>query len=576
MTQGFFKMSAHTALNCVLLFALALTGCGVAQPATTAPAAAPTSEGRTLVALVGQEPASIAARPLVSGGTSLRTQQRVVNALLAVIDAKGLPQPELLASLPALSTPSWQVFPDGTMQTTYTLRPNLTWHDGQPLTSDDFVFGWRVYSSPDLGQANQVPMQFMTDVAAIDRDHFTIKWKQSYPDADSVSYSNRELSALPQHILQPAFDQIASSGREQFVTNPYWAQEYVGLGPYRIQQWLSGSFIDLVRFEGYALGAPKIGRIEMRFGQDANVAVASLLSGAVHFAPSLDSTEAVRQEWARTKEGRILDTLGALNYLEFQLRPEYASPSAPLDLRVRKAIAHTVDKQTLVDTLYNGQAILTDTPIWTRSAWGAAVDSSIPVYPHDLQAGERLMNQAGFTKGADGFYQGGEGRLSPLEFLSGATPDKVQLTQVLVDWFKSAGFDAQPRVIPAAQASDNEVRSTYPGVLVISGTANEAALNAILPSSSIPSASNRWVGLNRGGWSSPEYDRLLGAFNTTLDRAERVGQVRQMLRISSDELPIISLAFNSGKEAVLTALKGPASVAPESTTAWNIYEWEFQ
>ena len=127
-------------------------------------------------------------------------------------------------------------------------------------------------------------MQLMADVAAIDREHFTIKWKQSYPDANSVSYSNRELVALPQHILGPAFDQIATSGREPFVTNPYWAQEYVGLGPYHIQQWQPGSFIDLVRFEGYALGAPKIPRILVRFSGDQNVVTANLLAGEAQVA----------------------------------------------------------------------------------------------------------------------------------------------------------------------------------------------------------------------------------------------------------------------------------------------------
>ena len=567
---------ARWALHGILLVALALTGCGAAGPgATTAPAAAPSSETRTLVALVGGEPSSIAARALVSAGTSLRFQQRLPNALLTVIDAKGLPQPELLASLPALNTASWQVFPDGTMQTTYTLRPNLTWHDGQALTSDDFVFAWRVYSSPDLGLANQPPMAFMADLAAIDREHFVINWKLTYPAADNLSYSNRELPALPQHILGPAFDNMATSGRESFVSSPFWTQEYVGLGPYRIQQWQSGSFIDLVRFEGYALGAPKIGRVEMRFGSDANILVASLLAGAAHIAPSLDSSEAVKQEWSRTNAGRFLSSISSINYISFQMRPEYASPSAPLDPRVRRAVAHLVDKPTLIDTIFGGQGILTDTPIWSGSQWGAAVDNSIPTYPHDLRAAEGLMNQVGFRRGPDGLYAGAEGRLSPLELVSTATPDKVQQTAVLSDWFKAAGFDTQQRIIPAAQARDNEVRSTFPGLLVISGTGGEAALS-LLASASIPGPGNRWVGVNRGGWISADYDRIFDAFNTTLDRGERVGQVRQMLRIYSEELPIVSLAFSVGDDAVVNALKGPTTVAPESNTPWNIHEWELQ
>ena len=232
-----------------------------------------------------------------------------------------------------------------------------------------------------------------------------------------------------------------------------------------------------------------------------------------------------------------------------------------------------VDKQTLIDTIFIG-GILTDTPIWSGSQWGAAVDNSIPTYPLDPRAAEGLMNQAGFSKGADGFYRGAEGRLSPLELVSTATPDKVQQTAVLSDWFKAAGFDTQQRIIPAAQSRDNEVRSTFPGLLVISGTAGESALG-LLASASIPGPGNRWVGINRGGWSSADYDRIFSAFNTTLDRGERVGQVRQMLRIYSEELPIVSLAFSVGDDAVVSALKGPSMVAPESNPAWNIHDWEF-
>jgi peptide/nickel transport system substrate-binding protein len=527
------------------------------------------------VTLVGQEPANIAARPLTSAGTSLRFQQRLPNALLAVIDARGLPQPELLSELPRLNSGSWRVFADGTMRTTYSLRPNLVWHDGQPLSSEDFVFAWRVYSSPGLGHENQPPLTHMASVEALDGQHFAITWKRSYPDADNLSYSNREFPALPRHILGAAFDSIDNTGRDAFASNPFWTQGYVGLGPYRIQRWESGSFIEFVGFDRYALGAPKIGRVEMRFGQDANVSVASLLSGAVHMVPSLDSSEVVREEWSRTSGGRFLDRISSFVYYAFQLRPEYVNPTAILDPRVRRATAHLVDKATLVDTIYGGQAIVTETLVWSGSQWGPAVDRSIPSYGIEPRTAERLINEAGFVKGADGFYRGPEGRISAVEVVSTATPDKIQLAEVLADWFKVAGLDTSRRTIPSAQSQDNEVRSTFPGVLAISGTPGDAALIS-LGSAAIPGPENRWVGMNRGGWSSGDYDRLLTAFSSTLDRGDRVEQVRGMLRIAGEDLPLVPLVFNVGKDAVVAALQGPTNAAPEANTAWNIYEWSLK
>ena len=160
--RGAEQAAARWAVSGILLTGLLLTGCGVGGPARTgpepAPAAVPPAQARPMVMFNGKEPASVATRALLESSISLRATQRMFNALLALLDDRGSPHPELLVSLPALNTESWHVFPDGTMLTTYALRPNLTWHDGQPLTSEDFVFSWRVYASPELGRASQPPM----------------------------------------------------------------------------------------------------------------------------------------------------------------------------------------------------------------------------------------------------------------------------------------------------------------------------------------------------------------------------------------------------------------------------------
>ena len=67
--------------------------------------------------------------------------------------------------MPQLNTESWRVFPDGRMETTYALKPNLAWHDGAPLTADDFVFAWRVYATPELGVSNTPPASLIEVLA---------------------------------------------------------------------------------------------------------------------------------------------------------------------------------------------------------------------------------------------------------------------------------------------------------------------------------------------------------------------------------------------------------------------------
>lgn len=570
------------ALSGILLAALALTGCAPGSQRTAGPEAAPNATTATdsgpLVIFLGNEPNSLATRAFAAKGRGLYTAWRAFNATLALVDDHGMPQPELLANLPALNTDSWRVSPDGTMHTTYTLRPNLTWHDGQPLTSEDFVFAWRVYSSPELGLTSQPPMPAISDVTAVDRDHFAIRWKVLYPEADALSSKSRELPALPQHILGPAFGQLATSGRDAFATHPFWGLQYVGAGPYRLQQWEPGTFIDAVRFDAYALGAPKIPRIQLRFSGDQNVVLAHLLAGEAHVAAdssiSQAAAETLTQEWSRANAGTILNSPSVWRAIYVQLRPELASPRAVLDPRVRKAIAHAVDKPALSAGIYGGRAIVTDTPIWTASAWGDILDDSIPAYPFDLRATESLMNQAGFGKASDGFYRGADGRLAP-ELLTSESPDSVRELLAMASGLQAAGVDVQQRVIPTAQAQDSQLKATFPAMLVAGSDQGEAALN-YLASTQIPSASNLWQGLNRGGWSSPEYDRVLTAFNTTLDRPARVALARQLLRVWGDELPVISLFFPAAPIAYVARLQGPTNAAPESSLAWNIHLWEFR
>src|SRR5436309_1930901 len=90
----------------------------------------------------------------VSGRSSranvgLYTIKAMFDASLAVLDDKALPRPRLAETLPQLNTDSWRLLPEGRMETTWGLKPNLAWHDGMPLTADDFVFGWNLYRTAE-------------------------------------------------------------------------------------------------------------------------------------------------------------------------------------------------------------------------------------------------------------------------------------------------------------------------------------------------------------------------------------------------------------------------------------------
>ena len=87
---------------------------------------------------------------------SLQPQNREWAALttgfLSYFDRQGNAVPFLAEELPTLEKGTWTVLPDGRMETTYKLKKNATWQDGQPITADDWVFGFNARMDPRVSR----------------------------------------------------------------------------------------------------------------------------------------------------------------------------------------------------------------------------------------------------------------------------------------------------------------------------------------------------------------------------------------------------------------------------------------
>jgi ABC-type transport system substrate-binding protein len=197
---------------------------------------------------------SLGSKALAGLGLTSGTALRLFNAGLALPDDRGVAGPYLAEALPQLNTASWRVFGDGSMETTYRLRPDLQWHDGHRLTAEDFVFSWRVYATPELGQAASPPISLMERVSAPDSRTVVIRWRQPYAEAGALEAGNSSASpsfpALPRRLIESAFD---AANWDAFSALPFWSREYIGLGPYRLTAWEAGSFFEGEAFAAHAL-----------------------------------------------------------------------------------------------------------------------------------------------------------------------------------------------------------------------------------------------------------------------------------------------------------------------------------
>jgi peptide/nickel transport system substrate-binding protein len=547
-----------------------------AQPAGSSDPPAAERPFRSLAMAVRYEPTSLASKPLRESGSGVSSTIRLFNAELDLEDGRGSIRPYLAEALPQLNTATWKVFPDARMETTYQLKPNLTWHDGTALTAEDFAFAYRVYTAPSLAVPAGAPVDLMESVGAPDPRTVVIRWRQLYPDAASLTMG---FQALPRHLLEASFDRLEP---DAFLSHAYWTTEYVGVGPYRLQRWEPGAFVEGIAFDGHALGRPKIDRITVRFFADENVAFTNLLSGEVHYATGrslrFEHGSGLKRDWDPAQKGTVLFTPDTSRFVAVQLRMSLSTPPGLLDARVRRAIVHAVDRQLLNEGIFDGDLPMSDLFMTRHSRYErlpdmdralTEADRAITHYPYDVRRTEQLMAEAGYPR-VGGTYTSGSGERFSMEVWSHTSPQYEKELAILTNTWQQAGFEVKPNVLPAAALRDNQLRSSFPGLYIASSSRLESFASA-----SIPTAANRWNGSNRGGWANADYDRLWQSFNATLDPTERTRQVIGMLKLLSDEVPAWVLYFNPSVSAHLAALRGPDSASLNSDV-WNVYEWELR
>lgn len=529
---------------------------------------------RTLSIVVRLEPPAIAES--TSGVTMNYVGQALFTADLSLTDSQEVHHPQLAQALPELNTESWRVFPDGRMETVYRLRPGLTWHDGKPLTAEDFLLGHQSrVARIGWGLSNpSLEVRATEEVLAPDARTILVRWRHPYPNAGSPG-----LSPLPRHVLAGPLEQGSS---EAYASHPHWTTEYVGAGPYQLARWEAGAFIEGAAFDRYVLGRPKIERVLVTWTADPNVALTRLLAADVDMAADttlqFQQAAVLRQQWAADNKGAILLSPTQQRYLITQQRPEFANPRALLDVRVRKAALHAIDRKSLAETMLEGEGIVAESMIPSTVGFYSLVDRIIPRYQYDLRQAAELMAEAGFVRGPDGVYTSpSEGRFTTgVRGLSEG--QEAQETTIVVDYLRRAGVDATLDLLPSAFYSVNrdEKLSTYPALRTTYATLVDDFGMDKFVSSNIARAETSWRGTNRTGWSNAGFDRVSDAFTKELDGGERNRQMAELAKIMNDDLPALPMYFNFAVVAHLASLRGPRVAGPTTTVHGNVHEWEWR
>lgn len=294
-------------------------------------------------------------------------------------DEKNEPYPKLVTEIPSVENGG--ISADG-KTITMKLRDDITWSDGTPVTSDDFVFTFEMAMSPNNSVTSQYPYDKVGSMEAPDEQTVVINFLDPYAPWQATMWHG----ILPAHILRPIYEADGTLDNAEWLRAPT-----VGLGPYSFVEWESGSFARFVRNENYWGERPIIDEIFIRFVPDDSSQTAALQAGDAQLGTFIPYNDVPKLQDAGLTI--MTEPSGYSEWLFFLVNEELGHP-ALLDVNVRTAIAMAIDRKSITEDLLLG---LTDVP---ESYWDALPyynDPPLEPYPYDPEAAKQMLDDAGWV-----------------------------------------------------------------------------------------------------------------------------------------------------------------------------------
>ncbi len=557
-----------------LAIAASLAGCAPSAQPSSAPTGVQAVDRaqapkRIVVAISGTP--TILSFKLIGGGNrgGVDAIEDLIQAAMTTVDGRGDFAPRLAEHVPTIENGLWRLLPDGRMETIWTIRADAQWHDGAPFSSEDLVFTSAVVRDSELPQFGDAAYASIEAVTATDSRTVSVTWKRLYIGADALF--GRDLAPpLPQHLLGGAY----RADKAGFLQAPYWTRDYVGAGPYRVQDYVADSHMILAANDRYVLGRPKIDEIEVRFIPDSNTLQANVLAGTISltlgYGISLDDALQARDRWT---DGRLEVAFKTWILAHPQmLNPD---PAVISDVRFRRALVHAINRQEMTDTIQAGLVPIADSAINPAGSDYATVRDAVVRYDYDPRQALQLMESAGYRRGSDGGLRDAAGQRLSVEI---RTPSGLDITQKsllsIADYWQRVGVDVQPLIIPLQRARDREYRAAFPG-FELTRTSSDARFPPKLHSREAPVAQNSFAGSNNSRYINPGYDALVDRYIVAVPKLERAEALRGLIHHLTDQVVPLGLMFDVEPILIGNELKNVAAVTGErATSAWNAHEWD--
>lgn len=499
----------------------------------------PSTQGGTLIDAMTGEPSTLIY--MVAGeSASAAVTANIFNKLLkynANLDLEG----ELVER--------WQISSDS-KTITFTLKPNLQWADGKPLTSQDVMFTWQAVTNEKTASPYASDYQLVKSATAPDPRTFIVTYDQAYaPALDSWA----GLQILPKHLLE----------NQDFHTTAF-ARKPIGSHFYQLDKWNSGENIKLSKNPKSVLGEANIEQLVTRIIPDNSAQFLELMADnidsmgldPIKYSRIIPSRPELQEKLALYKE------LGnSYTYMGFNLKHKPFD-----DLRVRLAINYAIDKQEIIDGVYLGLGINIASPYKPGTRWS---NPTLKPYTYDVEKAKALLKEAGFkdTNG-DGILER-DGKPFSFEILTNQNKEREKSAVLIQRRLREVGIDVQIRAIEWASFISRFIKTgDFDAVILGWGLGLDPDQFNIWHSSQQQPGQFNFI-----GYQNAKVDRLLELGRVELDPNKRMAIYHEFSRVLFEDSPIIYLSAGYGLTAIHKRVKGIQSPVPPAGVGYDAHQW---
>ena len=426
---------------------------------------------------------------------------------------------------------------DDFTQWTVTLRPNITWHDGEALTADDVAFTFEYYKASGLPgrYAHHTFDQPPFDHAEV-IDELTVTLFFAAPVPTFTHLPGGDLPIIPQHIWET-------------IENPRTATEMlpIGSGPYKLVEIVPD---ELYRFEAnndYFRGPPTVAEIEMPIITAPPAAWAALDAGQVDFV-ARDVAPPLVAQFSDNADFTVLrgTHMTSINLFFNTRRP------IPGDVAVRQAINMSIDKQALVDTILLGNGLPGhDNFVHPASPWAIADGGHV----YDPERAATLLDEAGYAElDDDGIRLSPDGARLEIEVLVSAdTPLIQRALQLAAEQLLPIGIQLNVVALDTStlrQRRQPALEFDYDAFVQPLESHTHADPDGLYYFFHSP---GKGVGGVFSAYRNPDFDTLAEQAAATIDMDERRALLAQLQAIMAEDVPAIVLYYPDGIYAFRTA-----------------------